>query len=182
MEKKPEANLEALDAAESPLSETDYASCREAGLLTTGEMARLSGSTLRTVRFYEEEGLIKTSVKTCGGHRMFEHKALERLTFILDLREAGLSLDDIKRLFELKARASTAQGASAEMSAMLLKQIDDVQAKITKLERLRSELGRMVEAIRDCGTCDEPKFQERCGDCTVMKQCGLPRVMKVLWK
>lgn len=171
MEKKP-------DTAPEP----DYSACREAGLLTTGEMARLTGSTLRTVRFYEEEGLIEASVKTCGGHRMFENKALEKLRFVLDLREAGLSLDNIKQLFELKARATTAPSASEEMSTLLLKQVDEIQNKITKLERLRSELGRMVESIRDCKTCDEPVFQERCGDCSVMKQCGLPRVMKLLWK
>ncbi|MEZ4254545.1 MAG: MerR family transcriptional regulator [Polyangiales bacterium] len=145
-------------------------------------MARVTGSTVRTVRFYEEAGLLEASVKTCGGHRMFEQNALARLQFILDMRESGLSLENIKRLFELKAAAGTAPAAGEEMSTMLLNQIEQLQNKITKLERLRSELGRMVESIRDCKTCDEPKFPSACGDCSVMKQCGLPRVMKVLWK
>ena len=80
-------------------TETEFSACREAGLLTTGDMARVTGSTVRTVRFYEEAGLLEASVKTCGGHRMFEQNALARLQFILDMRESGLSLENIKRLF-----------------------------------------------------------------------------------
>lgn len=163
-------------------TDVDGNPCREQGLLTTGDMARLTGSTVRTIRFYEEEGLITSSSRTCGGHRMFEEATLGRLQFILDLREAGLSLEAIRRLFELKAQANTPGTASHEMSQLLETQIAEMQQKISKLERLRSELGRMVESIRDCGKCAEPEFPKRCGDCSVMTQCGLPRVMKLLWK
>ncbi|MCA9581227.1 MAG: MerR family transcriptional regulator [Myxococcales bacterium] len=156
--------------------------CRDAGYLTTGEMARLSGNTLRTVRFYETEGLISAATRNCGGHRMFENRELQKLQLISDLRETGMCIADIRRLFELKQTFQEAPEAAEEMGHLLEQQVENLANKIAKLERVRSELGRMVESIRDCHRCHEPAFPKGCGDCSVMKQCGLPRAMKLLWK
>ncbi|MBT8451830.1 MAG: MerR family transcriptional regulator, partial [Deltaproteobacteria bacterium] len=56
-------------------------------LLTTGDMARLSQSTLRTVRFYEQEGLIEPERRSSCGHRLFSARELLKLQLALDLRE-----------------------------------------------------------------------------------------------
>jgi len=58
-------------------------------LLSTGDMARLTGNTLRTVRFYEEAGILHPERRSTGGHRLFTHAELERLQLISDLRAAG---------------------------------------------------------------------------------------------
>jgi DNA-binding transcriptional MerR regulator len=81
-------------------------------LLTTGDMARLGRSTLRTVRFYEEAGLLKVA-RLDGGNRLFHENELHKLRLASDLREAGLSLSEIKSLFELKNRCASAEEASA---------------------------------------------------------------------
>lgn len=47
-------------------------SVADGALLTTGEMARQSSNTLRTVRFYEEEGILRPVRRTDGGHRLFD--------------------------------------------------------------------------------------------------------------
>src|ERR1700734_3560260 len=60
----------------------------ESALLTTGEMARRSNNTLRTVRFYEEEGILRPVRRTEGGHRLFDRRELERLMLVTDLRTA----------------------------------------------------------------------------------------------
>ena len=77
-------------------------SAEHGALLTTGEMARRSGNTLRTVRFYEEEGILRAVRRTDGGHRLFDEPELERLTLVTDMRSAGLSLDEIKHILEVK--------------------------------------------------------------------------------
>ena len=66
--------------------------------LTTGDMARLSQTTLRTVRFYEAEGLIQAMERGDGDHRRFARGELHKLQIISDLRESGLSLKQIKDL------------------------------------------------------------------------------------
>lgn len=151
------------------------------GLLTTGDMARLTGSTLRTVRFYEEAGLLEPHDRDQGCHRMFDQKELLKLQLVLDLREAGLSLADIKELFALKAACSSASDASEKMALILERQIDEMQKKIAKLRRLREELASTVVVINECRGCAEPRFPRACCDCEVLNRADLPRAVRLLW-
>lgn len=150
-------------------------------LLTTGDMARLTGSTLRTVRFYEEEGLLEPHTRNGGGHRLFHPDQVCRLQFIVDLREAGLSLGDIKDLLELKRCHANAEQASERLSAVLENQLDAMQRKITLLRKLRDELASTVYAINDCHSCTDGRFPHRCHDCDVLQRPEPPRALRVIW-
>ena len=153
----------------------------EEATLTTGDMARLADSTLRTVRFYEQEGLIAPKRRSGGGRRMFTTTELQKLQLALDLREAGLSLQDIKELFELKSRYASPSEAAEEITAILGGQITAMQEKIAKLRKLREELASMVSVISECQSCDDGSFPRHCGDCDVLDQPELPRAVHVLW-
>ncbi len=170
--------------AEQPGQDLGLTCCRSngnGGLLTTGEMARLTHSTLRTVRFYEEEGLLEPAERSCNGHRLFDERELRKLQLILDLREAGLSLGDIKTLFQLKAHAGSAPDASREMACFLEQQIEEMQRKIATLRRLREELSSMVSVISECESCRDARFPRGCHECDVLKQPDLPRAVRLLW-
>jgi DNA-binding transcriptional MerR regulator len=144
-------------------------------------MARLTGSTLRTVRFYEEAGLLTPAARSDGGHRIFDGQQRAKLQLILDLREAGLSLSDIKQLFELKNTVESAEAASLQMSQILERQIEDMQKRITKLRRLREELASTITIIRECRSCDDQRFPLQCSDCEVLSRRDLPRAVRLLW-
>jgi DNA-binding transcriptional MerR regulator len=144
-------------------------------------MARLSGSTLRTVRFYEEEGLLTPAERSDNGHRLFAPEELQKLQLILDLREAGLSLGDIKSLFELKTRCDSPEEASKAMSEILERQLADMQRKIAKLRCLRDELVSTVSVISECRGCEDQRFPYYCHECDVLKQPDLPRAVRILW-
>lgn len=150
-------------------------------LLSTGEMARRSGTTLRTVRFYEEAGLLHVT-RSEGGHRLFRDTELHKLRLASDLREAGLSLHDIKKLFEMKAGCVTAKDASEQLCAVLGSQIDELQGKIALLRRLREELASTVQVIQECGTCTEKHFPSECATCDVLDRPDLPRAVRLLWR
>lgn len=155
--------------------------CSARRLLTTGDMARLGGSTLRTVRFYEEAGLLKVS-RNEGGHRLFDENELHKLRLASDLREAGLSLHDIRELFELKAQCGTAAEASTRLAEHLATRIDEMQQKISLLRRLREELASTVAVIQECASCsDKRTFPQRCCDCEVLARPDLPRAVRLLW-
>ncbi len=145
-------------------------------------MARLTGSTVRTVRFYEEAGLLEPTSRRCGGHRLFNERSLMRLQLILDLREAGLSLQGIKELFELKEGESDATEASARMTELFAEQIDALQRKIAKLRSLRDEFSSCVGILGECQRCDDPQFPKGCGRCEVLDRADLPRAIRLLWK
>src|SRR6478735_1040482 len=61
-----------------------------------GDLAKLTGLTVRTLRFYDQIGLFSPSEQTEAGHRLYNEFDLERLQQILSLKELGLSLDEIK--------------------------------------------------------------------------------------
>ena len=150
-------------------------------LLTTGDMARLSASTLRTVRFYEQEGLIEPERRSACGHRLFSGRELMKLQLALDLREAGLSLQSIKELFSLKSDCACPEEASERMSNVLNEQIDTMQQKIAKLRKLREELTAMVSVLTECQSCEDGNFPLACGKCDVMGSPQVPRALRVLW-
>lgn len=152
-------------------------------LLTTGEMARLSNSTLRTVRFYEEEGILRPVKRTDGGHRLFDRGELDRLLFISDLRMAGLSLDEIKEILELKKASSTAKDAAQEVRRIFGARIQELHEKLAVLTRLRDEFARTSESIASCLGCqDNESFPEGCRDCSVItSHAHLPRSTRVVW-
>jgi DNA-binding transcriptional MerR regulator len=155
------------------------APCSEDEGLTTGDMARLSNTTLRTVRFYEQEGLISSQAREDGCHRKFPKTELRKLQMISDLREAGLSLNDIKTLIGLKRKCNTPQTAACQMSEVLGRCIQELQQRIDTLARLRSELSSTIATIRNCRDCKEPSFPAGCSDCDVP---DTSRTTELLWK
>jgi DNA-binding transcriptional MerR regulator len=150
--------------------------------LTTGDMARLSKTTLRTVRFYEQEGLISSLAREGGCHRKFARTELRKLQMISDLRDAGLSLPEIKSLMGLKRRCSTPKTAACQMSEALGRCIKELQERIDTLGRLRTELASTIATIQRCNDCREPDFPARCSDCVVTNQPDATRTTQLLWK
>lgn len=156
---------------------------RADGLLTTGDMARLSSNTLRTVRFYEEAGILEPQGRSHGGHRLFGQAQLQRLLFITDMRAAGLSLDEIRQLLELKASAPDGRQAAERALAMLDAHVAALTEKIALFRRLRGELAGMHDLLQPCLQCNgDPCFPDRCGACKVMVgRTDLSPSMRVIW-
>ena len=68
---------------------------REKGLLKIGEVAIQSGVPIKTIRYYEQIGLVKTAERTEGKFRLFEVGIITRLVFIKRLQSLGFSLQEI---------------------------------------------------------------------------------------
>ncbi|RUS48958.1 MerR family transcriptional regulator [Cohnella sp. AR92] len=65
-------------------------------LWKVGDLARLTGLTVRTLRFYDQIGLFSPSGQTESGHRLYDESDLSRLQQILSLKELGLSLEEVR--------------------------------------------------------------------------------------
>jgi DNA-binding transcriptional MerR regulator len=150
--------------------------------LTTGDMARLSKTTLRTVRFYEQEGLISSMAREGGCHRKFARSELRKLQMISDLRDAGLSLHEIKALMGLKSRCATATTAACQMTDALGRCVKELQERIDTLGRLRTELVSTISSIQRCRDCRAPDFPARCSECDVTNHPDSSRATRLLWK
>lgn len=157
---------------------------RKDGLLTTGDMARLSSNTLRTVRFYEEAGLLQPVQRTDGGHRLFPRSELRKLQLVSDLRAAGFSLEEIREMLEAKQRATSAPQAATDIVQRLSLQIDSMRSRLDLLQRLLVELEGARQLITHCATCPRPeRFPEGCENCENLKNGSgeIPPAVTVLW-
>ena len=76
--------------------------------MTVGELAEVSGVTVRTLHHYDEIGLLVPSVRSAAGYRIYTDGEVDRLQVILTYRELGLGLDEI-------AAAIDTPGASADI-------------------------------------------------------------------
>jgi DNA-binding transcriptional MerR regulator len=111
--------------------------------LRIGDVARLAGTTPRTIRYYEEIGLLpQAPARPSGRHRIYTQAEVERLREVMRLKELlGVSLEELKTLL-------TAEEARAEVRAQL--QRDDVDAE-RRHELLTLALGhidRQLELVR----------------------------------
>ena len=108
----------------------------DAVLLRIGEAARRAGVTTRTLRYYQEVGLLEPSGATPGGNRLYSADDVERLRRILDLRDVmGFDLDRIRlflgsedRLAELRAEAQ--RGISTKRRREMLAEATDLNARM----------------------------------------------------
>jgi DNA-binding transcriptional MerR regulator len=97
-----------------------------------GDLANLTGLTVRTLRFYDQIGLLSPSGQTASGHRLYSESNLSRLHQILSLKELGLSLE------EIKLALSGGQISPLEIVNLQINQINEkIKLQQKLLERLR---------------------------------------------
>lgn len=119
---------------------------------TIGDLAGESGTTVQTIRYYEQSGLMPAPPRTHGGQRRYDKGHLDRLKFIRHARELGFPIDDVRELLRLSAHPDQPCHAADDLAA---RQLDEVERKIKRLQSLRKELKRMLGArhdgaLRDC--------------------------------
>ncbi len=147
-------------------------------------MARASGNTLRTVRFYEEAGLIEPTSRSEGGHRLFPRAELDRLHLITELRAADWSIDDIRALLDLRQSYSTGAEASDALKSRLDEQVVAINRRIEVLSRLADELEATKNLLTGCGSCeDKRRFRNGCSKCEVIQEADdVPRAARLVWR
>lgn len=113
-------------------------------LVQIGVLAESVGLSLRTVRYYEEVGLVEPAARTSGGFRLYTPEQEERLRILKTMKPLGFSLDEMRGFIQLIADASHARSGSRR-ALVLLQQINTARHDI--LER-RAVLMDQVEATK----------------------------------
>lgn len=112
-------------------------------LLTVGELAKEMDVTVRTLQYYDKEGLLKPSAKSKGGRRLYTKKDMVKLHQILSLKYLGFSLDEIKdKLFSLDNPAEVAQ-ILKNQGKIIKEQIENLESALTATEALHDEVLQM---------------------------------------
>ncbi|ANU55805.1 MerR family transcriptional regulator [Acutalibacter muris] len=113
------------------------------GFMTVGEVAKKIGVTVRTLQYYDKEGLLSPSAESEGGRRLYTDKDLVTLHQITSLKSLGFSLDDIKqRLISLETPTDVAN-ALTEQADSIREKIEQLTASLAAIEQLKEEVLQM---------------------------------------
>jgi DNA-binding transcriptional MerR regulator len=130
-------------------------SAQDQGLLKIGELAERVGLSLRTIRFYEEEGLVVPEGRTPGGFRLYSPTAVSRLELIKRMKPLGFTVEEMVEVLTTMDTLHD-ETLAPQARAALAQQLDTHQERVeTKAADLQAkaargrELGRYLRDVAD---------------------------------
>lgn len=122
---------------------------------TIGELARQTGASIETIRYYERIRLMPRPPRTGGGRRAYGPESLAMLNFIRRCRELGFGLDDVRALLALRK----AQPCCTNVKAIAERHLASVRAKLRGLSEMEASLAGLVaqcpgDANSECPVLD----------------------------
>ena len=151
-------------------------------LLKIGDFAKLAGTNLRTLRYYEEMGLLIPASRSQGGFRYYRRTDLNRLTMIHELQSLGLPLERIRDLMATRESGSPRKEFLAKVREALTEQDHLLAARIAELEAQRAGLGAAITKLLDCEVCKHSPTSDNnyCEPCQMTGQ-RLPGSLSALF-
>jgi DNA-binding transcriptional MerR regulator len=119
-----------------------------AGLLKIGDVAARSGLTVKTVRFYCDEGLIHPASRSDGGFRLFSPDVFEELTFIRTLRALEIPLPDVLKILESRRSGIC---TCTSLQSTIRSKAGEIEQKISALRAMHIELMDLLNEWQECG-------------------------------
>lgn len=116
-------------------------------------MATRYGIGREAIRFYERQGLLPKPKRNTSGYRIYDELAMKTLSFILNAKEIGFTLVEIKELLSLRVSKSTNCSIVKDKA---LKKVSESEAKIAYLQRLRNSLKNLIKS------CDKHELTAAC--------------------
>ena len=110
-------------------------------LLNIGQVAKQTGVTVETVRFYEKQGLIEPPQRSQSGYRQYPEETTRRVHFIQHAKEVGFTLKEIGELLAMRQEPGT---SCSDIKLRATQKIEAVDQKIRDLKRIREALARMI--------------------------------------
>lgn len=122
-------------------------------LLKIGDFARRAKTNLRTLRYYEEMGLLAPAARSAGGFRYYRPTDVHRVQLIWDLQQLGLQLERIAELLCTRDAELSHTDLLARVREALLEQDALLQERIEQLEGQREKVRVALEKLLECHGC-----------------------------
>lgn len=120
-----------------------------------GELAHRTGVSTKTIRYYEDIGVLPVPERAPNGYRQYGPVAVERLRFVRDAQDTGLTLAEIASILELRSQGV---GTCQHVIGLLERHLADLDRHIENLHRTRDQLADLTERARvlDPAGCTDP--------------------------
>lgn len=111
-----------------------------------GELSTATGVPARTIRFYEEKGILPEPDRSPAGYRVYDSVAMNRLRFLQRAQKAGLTLAEIRSVVTIR---DNGEAPCSHTRSLLEARKQEVAQRLRELEELQSELDRLIKASSD---------------------------------
>ncbi len=119
--------------------------------MNIGTTAKLSGVSAKTIRYYEDVGLLRPASRTPSGYRQYADADVQILRFVDRARSLGFSVEDVGKLLGLWADK---RRKSAQVKSLANRHIEDIERKIRELDTMRTAL---LDLARRCHGDERPE-------------------------
>ena len=157
---------------------------RESAPLRIGDLAEKTGKTKRALRLYEEMGLLVPHERTAGGFRLYHEANAERVFWISKLQDVGFTLPQIQDLLATSQSPGVPKEVMETLRAEFEKRLTVLNAQMTRLGQLQSELQETLEYLSGCTSCSHvantSNTTEVCSCCGRSEE--FPSLLNNLWQ
>ncbi|MBX7193199.1 MAG: MerR family transcriptional regulator [Sandaracinaceae bacterium] len=133
--------------------------------LRVGDVARLTGKTVRALHLYEELGLVEPTLRSKGGFRLYDQDAVRRVHWVTRLQDMGFSLPEIRDLLRDWKASESAPGAMQRVHDLYRRKVEETRLQIDKLRGLLGELEESLGYLETCSTCAPERVVSECSAC-----------------
>ena len=117
--------------------------------LSIGEVCKRTGLSARTVRYYEELGLLPDVRRRAGARRVYGAAELDRLRFITRLKALGLALEEIGELNAVHAIGGSTRAMLGRLDELLARHLGELDTRITELDSLRDQIRKYRDHVAE---------------------------------
>lgn len=148
----------------------------EGAYLKVGELARLTGKTVRALHLLEEMGLLRPGGRSAGGFRLFRPDAIKRVEWIAKLQDLGFTLHEIQSFLRSYEDSPNAPDAMARVREIFTAKLCENKTHIERLQQLSQDLQDSLGYLESCHQCGAPELP----DCVGCSRHGHQGVAPVL--
>nr|WED68248.1 Cu(I)-responsive transcriptional regulator [Pectobacterium colocasium] len=130
--------------------------------MNISDVAKKTGLSSKTIRFYEEKELLTTPLRSENGYRSYDDHHVEELTLLRQARQVGFNLDECRELVTL---FNNPLRRSADVKARTLQKVQEIEMHIEELKAMREQLLALAEQCPGDGGADCPIINNLAGCC-----------------
>jgi DNA-binding transcriptional MerR regulator len=133
-----------------------------------GDLARRAGTTMRTIRYYEERGLIEPVSRTKGGFRLYQEEELRKLHLIRSLQVLDMPLAQVKAFFDERRRGRAATEIAPALQGVLREHLEEMERRVAQYRAMQDSVRETIQILDACARCPHEPGPGVCPQCPVL--------------